>query len=288
MGSTKVLPLTLKQKISRRNRQRKQRTRTDEILVPQPPPNEKTASRYNNVYKNYLRSIREAVKADIVPILRASKEQFNPKTIADSVEPYVIGQLERAFSSIRRKLLANLRPEALIIAKDYVGKVNEDNEKGFARSLKSVDIPAIILNEGLTGPLMASVTTNVNFIVDVPNELLTKIEGIVYRGVTQGTTTGSLITDLQKAYNFSNNRAKLIARDQTTKINSMITEQRQTNLGIEEYVWRTVQDEAVRPEHARKNGKIFRWDRPPKDTGHPGHDIQCRCRAEGILKIPAR
>jgi SPP1 gp7 family putative phage head morphogenesis protein len=45
------------------------------------------------------------------------------------------------------------------------------------------------------------------------------------------------------------------------------------------YIWRTLQDEKVRPEHAANNGKIFAWDTPP-ETGHPGEDFGCRCWAE--------
>ncbi len=45
------------------------------------------------------------------------------------------------------------------------------------------------------------------------------------------------------------------------------------------YIWRTRQDDKVRPEHAANEGKIFAWDNPPP-TGHPGEDYGCRCRAE--------
>ena len=45
------------------------------------------------------------------------------------------------------------------------------------------------------------------------------------------------------------------------------------------YVWRTREDEKVRPSHAANDGKIFAWDNPPP-TGNPGGDFGCRCRAE--------
>ena len=32
-----------------------------------------------------------------------------------------------------------------------------------------------------------------------------------------------------------------------------------------------------------KDGKTFRWDTPPDDTGHPGEDYGCRCTAEPKL-----
>jgi SPP1 gp7 family putative phage head morphogenesis protein len=45
------------------------------------------------------------------------------------------------------------------------------------------------------------------------------------------------------------------------------------------YVWRTREDEKVRPSHAANDGVIFAWDAPPT-TGHPGEDFGCRCTAE--------
>lgn len=45
------------------------------------------------------------------------------------------------------------------------------------------------------------------------------------------------------------------------------------------YIWRTRNDEKVRPSHAANNGHVFAWDDPPP-TGHPGEDYGCRCTAE--------
>ncbi len=44
------------------------------------------------------------------------------------------------------------------------------------------------------------------------------------------------------------------------------------------YVWRTREDDKVRPSHAANNGRVFSWSDPPP-TGHPGEAPGCRCRA---------
>ena len=80
----------------------------------------------------------------------------------------------------------------------------------------------------------------------------------------------------------SDSRAKLIARDQVAKLNGELTKERQTDLGVTGYIWRTVGDERVRDEHADNDGQFFTWDSPPS-TGAPGEDIQCRCWAEPVL-----
>lgn len=58
-----------------------------------------------------------------------------------------------------------------------------------------------------------------------------------------------------------------------------LDKERQQSIGLTQYVWRTVEDDRVRPEHAANSGKIFAWDDPP-ETGHPGEDWGCRCTAE--------
>lgn len=50
------------------------------------------------------------------------------------------------------------------------------------------------------------------------------------------------------------------------------------------YIWRTVGDDKVRPEHAANDGRIFSWDNP-SDTGHPGESINCRCIAEPYFGV---
>ena len=99
-------------------------------------------------------------------------------------------------------------------------------------------------------------------------------------------------------------RARIIARDQTAKLNSSLTQGRMTDAGMETYIWDTAQDERVRgdpsgfypkalPSHFVMQGKICRWDDPTvwlengewvKRAGdapyfHPGMAIMCRCVA---------
>ncbi len=51
------------------------------------------------------------------------------------------------------------------------------------------------------------------------------------------------------------------------------------------YIWRTAGDDKVRPSHAANEGKIIAWDKPP-DTGHPGEDFNCRCKAVAYVPEP--
>ena len=58
--------------------------------------------------------------------------------------------------------------------------------------------------------------------------------------------------------------------------------------GFGRYVWVTRRDDRVRPDHARLDGGIFRWDDPPVvdlrsgRRGHPNQDYGCRCSASPL------
>lgn len=111
----------------------------------------------------------------------------------------------------------------------------------------------------------------------------TNLEGLeddIIRNFRAGRRAEFVAAEMLERFEGDANRARLVARDQTNKLNGQLTRARQENLGIERYIWRTSLDERVRPSHIAKEGKIFRWDDPPSDTGHPGQDIQCRCTAE--------
>lgn len=228
---------------------------------------------------NLEKRIEDLINRNIIPVLKQYEQEY--------VNDAYASVLAQSFNTIRNTL-SGIGVEAQFVANSYVNQVNTANKKRFYKAMESaigIDVQSIVQNENLSDILVAKTQENVALIRSIPEELLKKIEVIVYEGTTQGSTPGSMISEIRKAYKVSENRAKLIARDQTSKLNSAFNQQRQQNLGVEEYVWVTADDDRVRKDHADKNGKVFRWDKPPKDTGHPGEDINCRCIAQPLIQV---
>ncbi len=98
-----------------------------------------------------------------------------------------------------------------------------------------------------------------------------------------GMRSETLAAQLAERGDVSEERAELIARDQTLTLNGQITEERQTSAGVERYTWSTSLDERVRDEHAALEGQEFSWDEPPA-VGHPGEDVLCRCVAIPVVE----
>jgi SPP1 gp7 family putative phage head morphogenesis protein len=94
----------------------------------------------------------------------------------------------------------------------------------------------------------------------------------------------SLVEAIKESGDVADSRAKLIARDQTSKINGAFTSVRQQSLGITKFVWQTAQDERVREEHADLDGEEYLWSEPPKE-GMPGEAVNCRCIALPVFEL---
>ena len=100
--------------------------------------------------------------------------------------------------------------------------------------------------------------------------------------MSQGNSIEKIEEELKKSEEIGENRARLIARDQTSKFNGQLTQLRQQELGITSYIWTTSKDERVRSTHRVLDGKTFTWEKGSK-IGHPGQEINCRCIAQPII-----
>lgn len=99
-------------------------------------------------------------------------------------------------------------------------------------------------------------------------------------------TRGTLRAVLKARFGIFGKRAKLIARDQVSKLNGQVDMDRQIALGITHFRWVSKRDRRVRPLHVRRHNKVYAWANPPLTHGHPsipGSDPLCRCEADPVV-----
>lgn len=155
----------------------------------------------------------------------------------------------------------------------------DDRLKAAIKSSVGVDISPVLTQSGpILDALRAATKDNIDLIKSIPEQYFEKLGDAVGKNMERGMRFEDLAKEIERIGDVTESRAKLIARDQTSKMNGAFNQARQTSLGIDRYVWQTSGDERVRPEHDANDGEIFRWDSPPA-TGHPGHDVNCRCVA---------
>ena len=189
----------------------------------------------------------------------------------------------------------------------------------FEQSLRQslgVDTRAVLDDPAIKGNLQLARIEAAKLVTDVTKQQIGLIAKAVadnsYGKLPDGV---SLMDRIQQIEKMPKQRAKLIARDQTSKMTAKLNQIRQQSIGVEIYVWKNVRDNRVvgnpsglypigndkHGNHWIMEGLYCRWDDPTvysTDKGktwkkripempknHPGEDIQCRCYTQPIIDI---
>lgn len=296
------MPLVLDEKMLKKlQRTKGRKTRRMKIGPPSTKAERELFARMAKLWKQVLFPATERIKQLI-------KDGADPQQIADLIE----------------QVLQNAEFNYNLHVGDVVDRwklsVDAQTRAKFLGGLKrtlGVDITAMVDEPIVSEAIAAGSMEAANLIKSIPVKYL----GDVARAVSDNFTgkplpeNRSLLQQIQALSGHTQKRARLIARDQTKKLSSIVDQARQKSIGIETYVWRTAKDERVvgkpggaYPEgndmhgnHYVMEGKLCRWDDPTiysSDQGktwkkrsgempktHPGQDIQCRCHAEPVIDI---
>lgn len=251
--------------------------------------------------------------SDLVEALEPELKRLKPDYIADSVIT-LDGWTEQILSAIRRvsrRFTSSLFDAQIArVAASTVSRAEADNAEDFRDSVNKavgVDFQLITRPQGMQDYLEASTAENVNLIKSIPTEYFQKVEAIVLGGMKDGLAPTAIAKQIQEQTGATARRAKLIARDQVSQLNSDLTRQRQAAAGIEFYKAVDAGDQRVSgaPGGKYPNAKISCYGIARQDIGygpgiykvsegapwggmtglHPGkHHVLCRC--VGLAMIP--
>lgn len=250
------------------------------------------------------------MKSDITDVIEDMRENNR-----DAVE------VGKRLEQIKKLYDARFGMQADAISNDWVNSVNSYNRKQTIDTLRKtlgIDI-GTILSEDIKEDLDMMMYESAMYIKTIPSELVLKVSDRVlqhFKGIPMPENR-TLARQIKEEFKITDGRAKVIARDQTAKMNTSISAIRQKNIGIDMYIWQTMKDERVvgkpgglykkinskHKNHYIMQGKLCRWDDPTvysDDKGktwkkrtaempqnHPGDDIMCRCRPSPYIDIEA-
>lgn len=154
-----------------------------------------------------------------------------------------------------------------------------------ARRAFGIDLGSVISEGDLEDYLEAAALRNASLIRGMADDLLKRVAQETTGALIAGRSAKNLQEVLKRQLEISDSRARLIARDQSGKLTSDLNAIRQQQAGIESYIWRTSQDERVRPRHRDLQGKEYKYGEPTgaEDGLPPGQPVQCRCVAQGVV-----
>ena len=237
-----------------------------------------------------LRGLAGEVRTSIVAAFAADRKLTKQRTAMENL-------FQDAPDEAWFQRLKALQEELAGVASNTVGNIlaleGRNRVKKFmgeARRALGIDLNSVIDQEDLRPAIDLATQRSAALITNIGQDTINRIQQAVYQSETQGLPIKDLQDRLKKEFGFSQKRAKLVARDQINKFGSDLDRLRQQQAGIEEYEWRTSQDERVRPRHRRCNGKTYKWGQPTDAEGGlpPGQPIQCRCVAEGLIRFASQ
>lgn len=241
---------------------------------------------YNAKLQRMVRAIKRDIDAQLVPLVRS----LAPEYVTDSATPTTDGWGDIIAQAIRSLLTKwtdqRAQAAARSIAGDFVQAVD-------GRAKRTLGIDVYTGNQQLNDYLQAATLQNAQLIESIPTQYLAQVSNIVMGNMRAGLRPSAIVDTLQQQFGVTQRRAKMIARDQTAKVNGEISSKRQQAAGYSYFRWVTSKDERVRDRHQEiaekvtRYGKgVYRWDNPPlSDKGGPiipGSDYQCRCVAQPV------
>jgi SPP1 gp7 family putative phage head morphogenesis protein len=230
-------------------------------------------------------AVQRQYRARIAPLLSLLVD-----VVGNTIAPAVYRATQRgdadpvsaAFDAAKKRVAEKYTRDSVDALVRPVAKATSTQQRrGLARQL-GAEIAKGIKDKFLPRVVEAFARENVALITSLPTEFFARTEKMVAKGLGDGVRAEELSQQLQDELGVVASRADLIARDQISKLAGDLNRERQTELGIEEFVWRTVGDERVRSEHADYNGQTYSWAALPPD-GAPGEAINCRCYADPVI-----
>lgn len=203
--------------------------------------------------------------------------------------------IQEFFKRLKGKILKTFLSNSEKIIKTWWKKLSTISKAKIEKSFIEVGIKAgMKYNREFDKIVKLIIERNVGLIQNTTLQTINNIENIVYDGLTTGATLRSVEKDLSKQTHIAKDRIKRIARDQSSKANSVLNEITQRSYGVEFFEWSTSKDERVSTGyggHKQLEGKIYKWgdvnNYPIIDSyGHrgvPSQRVNCRCTAKAVL-----
>jgi SPP1 gp7 family putative phage head morphogenesis protein len=194
---------------------------------------------------------------------------------------------------------AATKPWAAAVSKRMLMEVNRRNLTEWQRH--SAEMSFQLRNEIKNAPVGATLAElgdyNVDLITSLPTDAAKRIQEASMNALIVGGRYPDQHAEIESALEAANpdatdkwlkSRATLIARTETARAASLLTQARSSHIGSTHYTWKTAGDGNVRESHRKLNGTTQEWNDPPLSDppdhySHPGQIWNCRCIAIPII-----
>ena len=244
--------------------------------------------RYNAALQRIARAVRKDIDEVIVPLVK----QYAPEYVQDST-PTLDGWADTIARALQFLLGKWLSPPARQAAESIASEFVKSQMRVNSRGRRSFGIDVFSNSQQAVDYLEAATFQNVMLITSIPAQYLEQVQNIVMTNMRAGMRPSFIEKALQQQFGVTSRRAKMIARDQSAKVQGELNKRKQTAAGFSYFRWVDSHDQRVRHRHREIASKVtdfgvgvYAWsDLPLSDKGEPiqpGSDYQCRCVAVAV------
>lgn len=224
-------------------------------------------------------------------------DELNKPTLNDAPDTTPLSITSRLAAVMQRLASISITEIAARLSAGLVSRANQQNKEQAQRTFFQafgIDLTGMLGDGAIKGKMEQAVRENVDLITSIHTDFINDIGEKVFGNLLAGGRHENLIDIIRERGNVTKSRAKLIARDQTSKLNADLTEARNVALGLDIYEWSGTGDERERNSHFVLNGMLCKYSDPTVYSddggkswkkrssigafiGKPGEDYQCRC-----------
>jgi SPP1 gp7 family putative phage head morphogenesis protein len=249
---------------------------------------EREYGRAYNAQRSYGASLRQYAKV-ITRIIEHHAEGTPP-----IVPPHRMPELNYALERYRAASI----PWASRTAARMLYEVDRRNKTAWMKNTQKMGLA--IRQELVATPVGATVESllalQVDLITSLPTDAAARVQEASMAALTTGARYPEREAEIEAALraahpddigNWMKSRATLIARTETARSASVLTQARAEYIGSTHYIWKTAGDARVRENHRKLNNTTQAWADPPESDpplhSHPGQIWNCRCLAIPVI-----
>jgi SPP1 gp7 family putative phage head morphogenesis protein len=222
--------------------------------------------------------INNRIKQDLIPKLKLYESYYANKLVDSSVLldlDYVV-DIKSVINTITldySDTTFNQIVESVVL--QMAGNTQKDIAAALTKEINrlvGIDISPFIQSH--TDDIKQTLEYCKDYIESIPKKYLADVQSKVLLNIQKGMRSSSIVKELANQYGITLNRAKVIARDQTSKFNLALTTAQAKDIGSDEFKFSTSHDERVRRTHRDADGKLCKVG---DSVYNLRYDVMCRC-----------
>ncbi|EBP0012912.1 hypothetical protein HX37_19350 [Salmonella enterica] len=242
---------------------------------------------------------RDRLTEFIDGMVRAFTDELGKPALTDAPDTPPLSITSRLAAVMQRLASISVSEVAARLSAGFVTRANLQNKEQTQRTFFQafgIDLTGMLGDGAVKSAMEKAIIDNVDLITSIHTDFIHDIGEAVFASMKDGGRHENLIDLIKARGEVTRNRARFIARDQTSKLNADLTEARNVALGLDLYEWGGTGDERERDSHFVLNGMLCKYSDPTvysddggktwkkRSTigafiGKPGEDYQCRCLA---------